>query len=51
MGIVLKLLRMLPDAFLYQYAGTVASPAGAAGAGSLSGPIRASVRPTTKPRR
>ncbi len=30
MGIVLKLLRMLPDAFLYQYAGTVATPTGAA---------------------
>lgn len=28
MGIVLKLLRMLPNAFLYQYAGTVASPTG-----------------------
>jgi hypothetical protein len=28
MGIVLKLLRMLPDAFLYQYAGSVAGPAG-----------------------
>jgi hypothetical protein len=28
MGIVLKLLRMLPNAFLYQYAGSVASPAG-----------------------
>jgi len=28
MGIVLKLLRMLPDAFLYQYAGTGAGSAG-----------------------
>jgi hypothetical protein len=28
MGIVLKLLRMLPDAFLYQYAGSAAGPAG-----------------------
>lgn len=28
MGIVLKLLRMLPSAFLYQYAGPVAGPAG-----------------------
>ena len=27
MGIVLKLLRMLPNAFLYQYAGPIASPA------------------------
>jgi hypothetical protein len=30
MGIVLKLLRMLPNAFLYQYAGPVASPTGTA---------------------
>ena len=30
MNIVLKLLRMLPNAFLYQYAGPVAGPAGAA---------------------
>jgi hypothetical protein len=30
MGIVLKLLRMLPDAFLYQYAGSVAAPGGQA---------------------
>jgi len=29
MAIVLRLLRMLPDAFLYTYAGTVAGPAGA----------------------
>jgi hypothetical protein len=28
MGIVLKLLRMLPDAFLYQYAGADSGPAG-----------------------
>jgi hypothetical protein len=28
MGIVLKLLRMLPNAFLYRYAGAVASPSG-----------------------
>lgn len=28
MGIVLKLLRMLPSAFLYQYAGAAAGPAG-----------------------
>jgi hypothetical protein len=28
MGIVMKLLRILPDAFLYQYAGTAAGPAG-----------------------
>ncbi len=28
MGIVLKLLRMLPDAFLYQYAGAESDPAG-----------------------
>jgi hypothetical protein len=28
MGIVMKLLRMLPDAFLYQYAGTVAGQSG-----------------------
>ena len=28
MGIVLKLLRMLPNAFLYQYAGSAASPSG-----------------------
>lgn len=27
-GIVLKLLRMLPDAFLYQYAGTISGPSG-----------------------
>jgi hypothetical protein len=30
LGIVLKLLRMLPNAFLYQYAGTVAGPSGTA---------------------
>ena len=30
MGIVLKLLRMLPEAFLYQYAGTVGTPTGQA---------------------
>ncbi len=30
-GIVLKLLRMLPKAFLYQYAGAGAGPAGAGG--------------------
>jgi hypothetical protein len=30
MGIVLKLLRMLPNAFLYQYSGTGVGPAGAA---------------------
>ncbi len=32
MGIVLKLLRMLPNAFLYQYAGSVASPTGTSSA-------------------
>jgi hypothetical protein len=30
LGIVLKLLRMLPNAFLYQYAGTVPGPSGMA---------------------
>ena len=30
LGIVLKLLRMLPNAFLYQYAGTVPGPSGVA---------------------
>jgi hypothetical protein len=30
MSIVLKLLRMLPDAFVYQYAGTAAGPSGPA---------------------
>jgi hypothetical protein len=30
LGIVLKLLRMLPNAFLYQYAGTVPGPSGIA---------------------
>ena len=30
LGIVLKLLRMLPNAFLYQYAGTVQGPSGSA---------------------
>jgi hypothetical protein len=30
LGIILKLLRMLPNAFLYQYAGSAASPTGGA---------------------
>ena len=48
-GIVLKLLRMLPEAFLYQYAG---SGAGASGKVEkfASGLIRSSARLTWRPR-
>ena len=51
MGIVLKLLRMLPNAFLYQYAGAVARPVGNVSRDSPSSRIRGSARPTSKRRR